>query len=111
MPFDFDGRPVSRGFRLEGRDGARCEARALAVDLDRRLWIADAVAGGLRALTFSGLEVGGIDSQGDPEADRPSAFGDSSGIAVDGVESVSSLAGYEILTEGRASNAARVSST
>jgi hypothetical protein len=90
-PFDLDGRALSGGFSFRGLDGGRAEIRGIAVDEDRRLWVADAASGSLRAFTFSGSEVACIRSRGDPGSDRPGALGDAGAIAVQGVEAEARL--------------------
>jgi hypothetical protein len=86
-PFDVNGRRLAPGFSFRGIDGGPTQVGGLGVDDDRRLWVADAASGALRAFTAFGTEVGTIRSAGGAESDRPHAFGDPAGIAAQGVES------------------------
>lgn len=56
-PFDWDGHPLGEGFAIPAADSHACDPRALAVDGDRRLWIADRGARALRAFSVFGVEV------------------------------------------------------
>jgi hypothetical protein len=56
-PFDWDGRALGEGFAIPALEGAVCDPRGLAVDGDRRLWIADRGARALRAFSVFGVEV------------------------------------------------------
>jgi hypothetical protein len=56
-PFDWDGRPLGEGFAVPAADSGPCDPRGLAVDGDRRLWIADRGARALRAFSVFGVEV------------------------------------------------------
>lgn len=85
-PYDFGGLPLGPGFSFRGRDGGRAEASGIAVDLDRRVWVADRAAGALRAFTAFGRELDGALSGVDPERDAPGALGDVVAVAADGVE-------------------------
>jgi len=84
-PFDWDGRPLGEGFAIPAADPAGCDPRGLAVDGDRRLWIADRAARSLRAFSVFGVEVARW-SGPDTQLDRPGAFGELSALAARGVE-------------------------
>jgi hypothetical protein len=91
VPYDRGGRRLAPGFAVRGADGGRTDVRGIAVDEDRRLWIADAAHGSLRAFSVFGAEVQAVLSTVDPDADDPGAYGDSEGIAAQGIESDSRL--------------------
>jgi hypothetical protein len=55
--FDWDGRPLGEAFALPPADPEACDPRGLALDGDRRLWIADRGARALRAFSVFGREV------------------------------------------------------
>jgi hypothetical protein len=91
--FDLDGRPLPGGFPLS--DGARVGAgiTGLAVDRDRRLWLADPQAGAVRARTLFGVEILrlGPDERRRSElsavelhADRAGVLGDPVAVACEG---------------------------
>ena len=79
--FDLDGRDLGQGFSLRDAEHPVTSVNALAVDLDHRLWIADAAAARVRALTLFGAEVGGIDGDGG-ERDCRGVPGRPVGIAI-----------------------------
>ena len=60
-PFDLDGRRLGPGFTIDGR-GTRAGISGLAVDDDRRLWIADSASACLRGFTAFGRELGVVGS-------------------------------------------------
>jgi hypothetical protein len=91
VPFDVNGRRLGPGFSFRGIDEGPTQLGGLAIDDDRRLWVADAASGALRAFTAFGTEVATVRSAERPELDRPSAFGDPAGIAARGVESEARL--------------------
>jgi len=84
-PYDWDGRALGEGFAIPAADSAPCDPRALAVDGDRRLWIADRGARALRAFSVFGLEVQRLAAPpGRPQ--RGSGFEQLSALAAAGVE-------------------------
>ena len=84
-PYDWDGRPLGEGFAIPAADSGVCDPRALAVDGDRRLWIADRGARALRAFSVFGLEVRRLAAPpGRPQ--RGSGFEQLSALAAAGVE-------------------------
>lgn len=87
VPFDLDGRPLARGFRVRGLGGARVELAALACDVDRRIWAADTGAQALRAFNVFGLELFAWRDDSLEELDRAARIGRPVGVAASGVES------------------------
>ncbi|MBI5364797.1 MAG: hypothetical protein HZA53_16595 [Planctomycetes bacterium] len=86
-PFDLDGRPLARGFRVRGFDGARAEFGALAADVDRRIWCADEQGRALRAFNVFGSELFTWRDAHVPEQDRAGHLGAPVGVAAAGIES------------------------
>jgi len=84
-PFDWDGRPLGAGFAIPPAGSAACDPRALALDGDRRVWIADRGARALRAFSVFGVEVQRLAG---PAAvrERPGGFEELSALAAAGVE-------------------------
>src|SRR5689334_8557398 len=80
--FDWDGRPLSEPFAIPAAEPHACDPRALAVDGDRRLWIADRGARALRAFSVFGREVQRLS----PEARAPGTLESLSALAAQGVE-------------------------
>ncbi|MBK7874845.1 MAG: hypothetical protein IPJ77_03695 [Planctomycetes bacterium] len=87
VPFDLDGRPLARGFRVRGLAGARVELAALACDVDRRLWAADTGSRALRAFSVFGQELFAWRDDAIEELDRAARIGRPVGVAASGVES------------------------
>jgi hypothetical protein len=83
--FDWDGRPLREGFGVPAADGAVSDPRALAVDGDRRIWIADRGARALRAFSVFGVEVARLSCPARPH-DTPGGFEQLSALAAWGVE-------------------------
>jgi sugar lactone lactonase YvrE len=81
--FDLDGRALAAGFDVPREGSASTRVAALAVDADRRVWIADAGAGRVRAFSAFGRELAGLPRD---DADRPGSFGEPVSVAADGVE-------------------------
>jgi hypothetical protein len=84
-PYDWDGRPLGEGFAIPAADSEPCDPRALAVDGDRRLWIADRGARALRAFSVFGLEVRRLAAP-PGRTQRGSGFEQLSALAAAGVE-------------------------
>ena len=84
-PYDWDGHPLGDGFAIPAAEAELCDPRALAVDGDRRLWIADRGARALRAFSVFGVEVRRI-SAPPGGAQRGSGFEQLSALAAAGVE-------------------------
>lgn len=84
-PFDWDGRPLADGFAIPAAEGSACDPRALAIDGDKRLWIADRGACALRAFSLFGVEVARC--AGAPgRTDAAGGFEELSALAAHGVE-------------------------
>jgi hypothetical protein len=91
--FDLDGHRLAGGFSFRGPRGAA--AAGIAVDGDRRVWVADTRARAVRAFTIFGRELARL---GEPDAeridmaeraaerDRPGRVGPAVDVAVQGVE-------------------------
>jgi len=86
QPFDFDGRPLSAGFRVRGLDGARVDPRALAVDEDRRLWLADTSSAAVRGFDVFGQERFQARDEAGRARDAAGSLGRPVGVAASGVE-------------------------
>ena len=86
VPFDLDGRPLGRGFRVRGFDGARVELAALSADADRRLWCADPAGRAVRGFSVFGSELFTWRDTSPHELDRAGHLGRPAGIAASGVE-------------------------
>jgi hypothetical protein len=84
--YDLDGRRLEPGFRFGGLDGAGGAAAAgIAVDDDRRVWIADTVGRRVRAFTLFGSELDGLAGAGGAH-DRARCLGAVVDVAAEGVE-------------------------
>ena len=82
VPYDLGGRRIGAGFEIRGAAGPRggaADVRGIAVDEDRRIWVAEGGAGGVRSFTAFGAGSTGI-----PDPDGQ--LDDAAGIAADGVE-------------------------
>lgn len=86
-PFDLDGRPLARGFRVRGYGGERAGFGALAADVDRRIWCADERGRALRAFNVFGSELFTWRDTHAPEQDRAGHLGAPVGVAAAGIES------------------------
>ncbi len=87
--YDLDGAPQGVRFeigQLGGSIGDRADAEGIAVDRDRRLWIADAASGAVRAFTVFGVEIAVVPGREPGEADQRGSIGRPVAVAVDGVE-------------------------
>ena len=62
--YDLDGRALGTGFSFRGPDGEPARVCGLDVDDDHQIWVADGVAGGVRAFNLFGRECGGFSSPG-----------------------------------------------
>jgi hypothetical protein len=82
--FDLDGRPLEARFGFEGAGGGAASADGLAVDEDRRVWVADGVGRRLLAFTLFGDRVAGVDPPEGPERDRRGVLGRLSAVACRG---------------------------
>lgn len=71
--YDLDGRPLGPGFSFRGPARARAAAAGLAVDDDRRVWVADTPADRVRAFNLFGSEVAGVGGAGGEEEPRDAA--------------------------------------
>jgi hypothetical protein len=60
--FDLDGRPLEVAFSFRDEALERSEAAGLAVDPERRLWVADSPANRVRVFNLFGVEVGALAS-------------------------------------------------
>lgn len=60
VPHDFDGRELASGFVVPPDGTARVTIASIAVDEDRRVWIADTGAERVRAFTAFGRELEGL---------------------------------------------------
>ena len=86
VPYDLDGRPLGRGFRVRGLAGSRVELAAIACDVDRRIWAVDSSSRALRGFNVFGLELFAWRDDAVEELDRPARIGRPVGIATTGVE-------------------------
>jgi len=59
-PHDFDGRELAPGFVVQPEGTARVMIASIAVDEDRRVWIADTGSERVRAFTAFGRELEGL---------------------------------------------------
>ncbi len=84
--YDLGGNALGAGFSFRGAEGGRASIRGLAVDDDRRIWIADDVAFGVRRFTQFGRELPGVVSRRPTENDAPGHLASVIGVAVGGVE-------------------------
>ncbi len=84
-PYDWDGHALGEGFPIPATESGACDPRALAVDGDRRLWIADRGACALRAFSVFGIEVQRIAAP-PGRSQRHSGFQQLSALAAWGVE-------------------------
>jgi hypothetical protein len=84
-PFDWDGRALGEGFAVPAAEGSSCDPRALALDGDRRVWIADRGARALRAFSVFGVEVARIEGLAG-HADTAGTLDGLSALAVRGLE-------------------------
>lgn len=93
-PFDLDGRRLSPGFTFGGGSAGRAAITGMAVDEDRRLWVADAAARCLRIFTAFGRSLGelGSEDEAGPDGervastDRPGDLGRPVDVAVRGAD-------------------------
>ena len=70
--YDLDGHRLLGGFTFCDDTVGRSSASGLAVDEDHRVWVADAVAGRVRAFTLFGLPVVDVaDAVAGPDAHPP----------------------------------------
>ena len=84
--YDLDGRPLGPGFSFAGRRGGAASAAGIALDADRRLWIADRLGARVRCFTLFGRELDGLGADADPALDRLGAVGRPVAVASAGVE-------------------------
>ncbi len=84
--YDWDGRPLAEGFPLADTAAGAADPRGLALDGDRRLWIADRRACALRAFSVFGVEVARIQAPPASRAESPGALVELSALAAAGVE-------------------------
>jgi len=76
--YDLDGHVVSGGFSFRDARLGRSVAAGIAVDEDRRLWVADTPASRVRRFTLFGREDGGLGL----DLDAPLAEGDAATLSV-----------------------------
>jgi hypothetical protein len=88
-PHDLDGRRLAGGFGVRAEPGRRARVSGLAVDRDRRVWLADPGAGRVRCCSAFGAELPGL-ARG--ELDAPGSIGEPIDVACDGVEDGALLA-------------------
>jgi len=84
--FDLDGRPLEASFSFSGADGGAASADGLAVDEDRRIWVADGIGRRLLAFTLFGDRVAGVDPPEGPERDRRGVLGRVTAVASRGAD-------------------------
>jgi hypothetical protein len=89
--FDLDGRLLQGGFPLDGVQGPAPGACDLAVDQDRRVWLADPLAGVVRGCTLFGRETMQLGAPVEPDAselerraDRAGALGSPVAVHLEG---------------------------
>jgi hypothetical protein len=82
--FDWDGAELGPGFTWRPERGGRVAANALAVDADRRLWLADGPARRVRLFHVFGAATHELLDAGSPLADRAGGFGRPSALAAEG---------------------------
>lgn len=83
VPHDLDGRELAGGFAIPSEPGSRALVASIAVDEDRRVWVADAGAGRVRAFTAFGRELEGLPRD---DGDRVGSLADPVSVDADGVE-------------------------
>lgn len=83
VPHDLDGRELSAGFAIPSEPGSRALVTSVAVDEDRRVWVADSGAGRVRAFTAFGRELDGLPHD---TGDRAGSLADPVAVDADGVE-------------------------
>ncbi len=74
--FDLDGHSLEGGFLFRDERSGQSAATSLAVDDDHRVWVADDLAGRVRAFTLFGRPVADV---GDDDLEEPRAGGDRRG--------------------------------
>ena len=85
-PYDLDGRRLAGGFDFRDAEVGASDASGLAVDDDRRLWVADRRGGVVRAFTVFGAashRLGVLPGAPAPD-DAPGAIAEPVGIAAEG---------------------------
>lgn len=90
-PYDLDGRELGPGFSFHGQAGARASVRAIGVDDDHRIWVADDASSSVRCFNIFGQELSPVESRGEPDKDECGNLGRVSGVACCGVEEESRL--------------------
>ncbi len=83
VPHDLDGRELSAGFAISSEPAGRALVTSIAVDEDRRVWVADSGAGRVRAFTAFGRELEGLPRGA---GDRAGSLEDPVSVDADGVE-------------------------
>lgn len=73
--YDLDGHRLEGGFAFRDAVSGRSSAAGLAVDADRRVWVADAAAGRVRAFTLFGRALVDVADPDEGEDDRHGALG------------------------------------
>lgn len=89
VPHDFDGRGLGAGFVVPPEGGTRVAIASIAVDEDRRVWVADSAAQRVRAFTAFGRELPGLPRGA---GDRVGSLADPVAVDAAGVESGARLA-------------------
>jgi sugar lactone lactonase YvrE len=84
--FDLDGRPLEARFTFAAPDGGAASADGLAVDEDRRIWVADGVGRRLVAFTLFGDRVATVGPEPGPDRDRRGVLGRPSAVATRGAD-------------------------
>lgn len=82
--FDLEGRALPGGFALRGLDSRAARVRALAVDADRRVWLADESSRAVRGFSVFGAEI--FLWRDELEQDRAGHLGVPVGLAAHGIE-------------------------
>ncbi len=78
--FDLDGHRLGREFTFRDEAAGRSAAAGLAVDDDRRIWIADTPANRVRCFNLFGREIGGVEGGGARGPVGVAAVGGSDGL-------------------------------
>jgi hypothetical protein len=89
--FDLDGNELEAGFSFQGLDGSAAAVSGLAVDVDHRLWVADGVAGELRAFTLFGDQIAGVETVESGQRDKGGVLGTPSDVVSRGSDDAQQL--------------------
>lgn len=81
-PYDLDGRALGPGFSFRGPAGEPCGLGGIEVDSDHQVWLADTLAGHLRAFTLFGRESVALKSREGARDDARGSFEQACDVAL-----------------------------